>query len=34
LLWPQTGAATAIFLGDSSQGYIANLVAVVVTHSF
>ena len=34
LLWPQVGAATAIFLGDSSQGYIANLVALVVTHSF
>jgi hypothetical protein len=34
LVFPVTGSATAIFLGDSSHSYNANRVALVVKHRF
>lgn len=34
LLFPLTGAANAIFLGDSSKGYRAHRLALLVKHSF
>ena len=34
LIFPTTGTANAIFLGDSSQGYRAHRLALLVKHSF
>jgi MtrB/PioB family decaheme-associated outer membrane protein len=34
LIFPVTGTANAIFLGDSSQSYHANRLALVVKHTF
>lgn len=34
LIFPVTGTANAIFLGDSSQGYRAHRLALLVKHSF
>ncbi len=34
LLFPLTGAANAVFLGDSVLDYRANAVALVITRSF
>ena len=34
LLFPVTGTANAVFLGDSSRSYTANRVALAVRHRF
>jgi MtrB/PioB family decaheme-associated outer membrane protein len=34
LIFPLTGTANAVFLGDSSEGYRAHRVAVLVKHQF
>jgi MtrB/PioB family decaheme-associated outer membrane protein len=34
LIFPTTGTANAIFLGDSSQGYRAHRLALLVRHTF